>query len=175
MLIQFKEDLNKLDSEYEQYIRDHVNNVEKAYEWLVNNGIIEDNYSDYINSHDFSKWSMYEFEPYREYFYGKNKDSEKVLTNFNKAWLHHQHNNPHHWQHWVLVNDDEGEARALDMDYPYIIEMICDWWSFSFKKNDLNEIFNWFAEHEDKMILSDKTRTTVNDILDKIKEKLANA
>ena len=55
----------------------------------------------------------------------------------------------------------------------YIIEMICDWWSFSFKKGDLKEIFNWYEEHEKYMKLSDYTRRRVCAILSLIKSKLS--
>lgn len=82
----------------------------------------------------------------------------------------HIHRNPHHWQHWVLIHDDEP-AEYLDMPYEYIIEMICDWWSFSHKVGKLTEIFDWYKKHKD-MQLSDKTRKTVEDILDKIKNKI---
>ena len=51
--------------------------------------------------------------------------------------------------------------------------MICDWWSFSWKSGNLHEIFDWYKMHEKHMILSDYTRKTVEDILDKIKNKLA--
>ena len=58
------------------------------------------------------------------------------------------------------------------MPYNYIVEMICDWWSFSWNSGDLYEIFNWYNEHKNYIKLSDKTRKTVEDILSKIKEKL---
>ena len=54
----------------------------------------------------------------------------------------------------------------------YILEMMCDWWAFSWAKENLTEIFDWHAKHRDYMKLSDKTRKTVEDILDKIKQKL---
>lgn len=58
------------------------------------------------------------------------------------------------------------------MPYNYIIEMICDWWAFSWNGRNLNEIFDWYDKHKDYMKLSDATRKTVEDILSKIKEKL---
>ena len=60
----------------------------------------------------------------------------------------------------------------MDMPYNYIIEMICDWWAFSWVSGNLSEIFNWYDQHKDYMKLSDQTRKTVEDILSKIKEKL---
>ncbi|MCB5918336.1 DUF5662 family protein [Lachnospiraceae bacterium 210521-DFI.3.101] len=58
------------------------------------------------------------------------------------------------------------------MPYNYILEMVCDWWAFSWQKENLNEIFNWYNEHKDYMKLSPKTRKTVDSILEKMKEKL---
>ena len=58
------------------------------------------------------------------------------------------------------------------MPYNYIIEMICDWWAFSWNSGNLNEIFDWYDEHKDYMKLSEKTHKMVEDILSKIKDKL---
>ena len=58
------------------------------------------------------------------------------------------------------------------MPYVFIIEMVCDHWSFSWKSGDLYEIFNWYNEHKAGIKFSDKTRKTYESILDKIKEKL---
>ena len=60
----------------------------------------------------------------------------------------------------------------MDMPYNYIVEMICDWWAFSWKDENLNEIFEWYEEHKEYMKLSDTTRHTVETILIRIKEKL---
>ena len=96
-----------------------------------------------------------------------------VRQDFQLAWLHHIHHNPHHWQHWVLINDDSAEgAVCLEMPRCYIIEMICDWWSFSWAKDDLTEIFRWYDEHREHMLLAKNIRETVEDILSKMAEKL---
>ena len=166
--------------QYDDYIEQHKENVRKAYYWLINNNILTDysvdtlQYAHYLceSGHDQSKYGKEEYDAYDEYFYGKNK-SYKVIEDFNYAWLHHIHNNPHHWQYWVLINDnpDEGEI-VLDMPDEYIIEMICDWWSFSFKKGDLTEIFSWYKERSKYMKLSDNTRKKVENILYRINVKL---
>ena len=69
---------------------------------------------------------------------------KEVEDRFDAAWLHHQHNNPHHWQHWLLREDDGG-TKALEMDHLYVVEMVCDHWAFSWVKGDLYEILccNW--------------------------------
>ena len=161
---------------YDDYIQEHRENVAKAFNWLVDNNILNGYSTEVIDkarhlcefSHDQSKYSEEEYDAYDKYFYGGNKSYE-VVTNFNYAWLHHIHNNPHHWQHWVLINDDPGEGeKILDMPEEYIIEMICDWWSFSWKQNKLGEIFEWLDEHRPYMKLSDSTDLMVDNILEKI-------
>ena len=161
---------------YDEYIHEHKENVRKAYYWLVDKNILEGYSVDTLqhchylceSAHDQSKYSEEEYDAYDKYFYGNR--SYQVVEDFDYAWLHHIHNNPHHWQYWVLVNDEDGE-KILDMPDEYIIEMICDWWSFSWKSGDLTEIFKWYEDHPN-MKLSKNTRKKVEDILRKIKEKL---
>ena len=164
---------------YDNYLEQHKANVRKGFEWIRENlpELIEgfnDNYEWQIGiAHDQSKTQPDEYTAYDNYFYGNR--SYQVVQDFNKAWLLHIHRNPHHWQHWVLINDDPNEGEIiLDMDYIYILEMICDWWAFSWNSGDLTEIFKWYDQHKDYMKLSDKTRKTVEDILQKIKEKLGD-
>ena len=96
-----------MSARYDEYINEHKANVEKAYKWL------EKNLPDVLPSksagdeydicshncgfgHDQSKYDKEEYDAYDKYFYGGNKSYE-VVNNFNYAWLHHIHNNPHHW------------------------------------------------------------------------------
>ena len=123
---------------------------------------------------------MYEeYKPYDEYFNGpngiKNGDgpSKEVQEKFNYAWLHHIHNNPHHWQYWILTNDDpENGIAALEMPDHYILEMICDWWSFSWSKGDLYELFNWWNDHGDYIMLGEETRRKVIELLGLILDRV---
>ena len=154
---------------YDEYLYDHKMAVRKAYDWLIEHGIVLPCLTPTeLANHDASKSTAEEYKPYDDYFYG-NK-SHAVVKAFNYAWLHHIHNNPHHWQYWVLQHDDEPEE-ILEMPYAYIVEMICDWWSFSWRNGDLGTIFDWYEKHKN-MKLHDKTRKTVEDILDKIKMEL---
>lgn len=168
-----------MSREYDLYLEQHKRNVIKGLYWLRDNipEILElldpVDYEYQIRfGHDASKSEADEYDAYDKYFYGNNK-SYLVIQNFNEAWLKHIHRNPHHWQHWVLINGDPNEGIVvLDMPYKYIIEMICDWWSFSWNSGNLNEIFKWYDEHKEHMKLSSKTRKTVENILDKMNNKL---
>lgn len=163
-----------MSKEYDQYLQDHIANVRHAYSWLVSHfKDLESKIGDQFiifSAHDKSKYGDDEYKPYDDYFYGKNK-SFKVVQKFKYAWLHHIHNNPHHWQYWVLINDDEPEE-ALEMPWWYAIEMICDWWAFSWKDGNLYKIFDWYDEHKDKMKLHPNTRRFIEDILKRMKEEL---
>lgn len=160
-----------MSAEYTQYIVEHKANVEKAYHWLFDHNILDIHTArpTQIISHDLSKYQPEEYDAYDHYFYG-NK-TEAVKRDFDYAWLHHIHNNPHHWQYWVLVNDEDG-TKALEMPEEYAIEMVCDWWAFSHKSGNLKEIFDWYESHKKNMILHEKTKKFVEDLLDKIKKEL---
>lgn len=161
--------------QYDDYLRNHISNVQKAAEWLLLhfpdllNGVDESMLRNNLMSHDNSKYMVEEYGPYDAYFYGGNR-SHEVMTEFNNAWLHHIHHNPHHWQYWVLIHDDEPEE-VLFMPMEYVIEMIADWWSFSFRSGNLSEIFDWYDKHKD-MKLHPKTKKIIEDILDRIKAEL---
>lgn len=166
-----------MSKEYNEYLKEHRTNVAAAFYWIQKNlpdlliGVYD--YERQITAdHDTSKSDIEEYIAYDEYFYGKDK-SYYAKQQFNKAWLRHIHNNPHHWQYWVLINDDPNEGEVLiDMPYNYIIEMICDWWSFSFKQDKLDEIFKWYSDHKIYIKLSDYTRKQVEGILREIYKKL---
>lgn len=153
---------------YDEYLHDHIAGVNKAHEWMIDHNIAPASLLLTFMNHDSSKRDKEEYEAYDNYFY-KNK-SAKNTEAFNYAWLHHIHHNPHHWQYWVLIHDDEPEE-ALEMPEEYVIEMICDWWSFSWKSGNLYEIFDWYEKHKG-MKLHSKTRKLVEDILGKIKVEL---
>lgn len=182
------------NSQYEEYLITHISNVNKGYKWLkehLPDILSEDNYieetayygelDDIISQHDGSKYNQMpdadnyyelrcEYDAYAEYFYGNEKTPE-VKDAFDRAWLAHIHANPHHWQHWMLQNDEDG-LKLLDMPYVFIIEMLCDWWSFSWNKGNLYEIFEWYDERRNGILLSKNTRDKVEHILTLMEEKL---
>ena len=144
-----------MSQKYDEYILQHKSFVREAFDWLCKNTpelfLDEEQRAkveyQIVNAHDQSKYSKEEYDAYDNYFYGNR--SYEVVRVFNVAWLHHIHNNPHHWQYWILNNDNPDEGMILlDMPDEYILEMICDWWSFSWTKGDLYEIFNWYNERK---------------------------
>lgn len=169
-----------MSKEYDDYLVQHKANVGKAFDWFKE--FLPNLFWDMPGvdlewqiklAHDESKTTLEEYYAYDAYFYGNNNTSEKVVEAFQQAWLLHIHRNPHHWQYWVLINDDPGEGLiAKQMPYHYMIEMICDWWSFSWSSGDLTIIFAWYEERKEYMKLNKWTRALVESILFKIKDKL---
>lgn len=79
--------------------------------------------------HDLSKFSRAEWSPYVAQFYkpkvGPPENAERQ-ADFNRAWLHHIHANPHHWQHWML-HLDNGKTLVLIPAADLVHEMVADW------------------------------------------------
>lgn len=158
--------------EYDEYLNTHIDNVIKAWKEIlrsaIDDGDVVHNVDLLINSHDASKHDKDEYDAYLNHFYPANGgDIPDEDPEFDLAWLKHIHNNPHHWQYWVLVRDS-GETVGIDMPMESICEMLCDWSSFQFTgKGTANE---WYEKNKDKMILSDATRDIVEDLLERCKE-----
>lgn len=163
--------------QYDQYLQQHRTNVKRGFDWirenlphLVENNIDPEWQIEY--AHDQSKFDPEEYAAYDAYFYGGNR-SFSVVNEFRKAWLTHIHRNPHHWQHWILINDDPEEGVIImEMPYNHLLEMICDWWAFSWVASDLKLIFSWYNEHKNHIKLHSKTRLELESILDQIKAKM---
>lgn len=107
--------------------------------------------------HDLSKLRPDEWLPYQRYFYGENLVG--TLDEFNRAWLLHQHRNPHHWQYWILREDDGGTF-AMEMPDAYRREMLADWCGAgrALGKPDTRA---WYLANRDRIVLHANTRTWV--------------
>ena len=149
--------------EYKDYILAHQARVEKFADWLLEHcpevldEVDPDVFWDLIKAHDESKFSEEEFEPYAKKWFG---DGVKT-PEYEEAWKHHWMNNEHHPEYWL------GE----DMPYIYILEMLCDWGSFSIDKGDLRELSDFYynkAKDDPEKNLSEKTKTIIEEIIEKI-------
>lgn len=157
---------------YPQYIKRHTDAVREAFYYLKNIGAFSgmpeseiDKCERLVGKHDHSKYGDDEWDAYNAYFYGADRSVE-VEENFNRAWLHHIHENKHHWQHWVLIEDDSEGMKAIEIPDCYIMEMLCDWFSFSLMNNDITNILTWYDINRETMILHPTTRRKVENIID---------
>lgn len=163
LLNTINEGLDGYREENKKYIEDHKKRVKQFADWLKENlPELFDNidlalFDEMIDEHDDSKFSEEEFEPYAQKWFN---NSGKTLG-YEQAWEHHWMNNEHHPEHWL------GE----DMPYIYILEMICDWGSFSIEKKDFKELINFYydkAKDDEEKNLSDNTKFIIEEILTQI-------
>ena len=184
-------------NEYKKYIDEHITNIKKAFNeyapilcgLLV---IYDGNYTskedvhndpdinDVINQlymqltkqvqhHDSSKYNIEEFDLYRHKFYKADGEEELSDYEFNKAWLHHIHNNPHHPEYYIYTDyDNHYETMVYEMPNRYIAEMILDWIAMSYKFND--KVYNyWKKEGGHKaLIMHDNVVKKVDFIMEKL-------
>lgn len=167
----FKEEIGKLKTQeqnYLDYINEHINNVQIAWgtmkikldDFLPTN--VKMDVDKLVNEHDRSKFSPEEFDGYRQWYY-PYKDEEKDAEMYNKAWIHHYTNNPHHWQYW---KDKEGIE--LEQKIPYILEMIADWTAMGYKFNDTPQ--QYYEKEKNNIILTDDAREYLEDILKRLED-----
>lgn len=149
--------------EYKKYILNHKKRVKEFADWLKENlPLLFENvdielFDEIIDEHDESKFSEEEFAPYAEKWFNNGKETFE----YKEAWRHHWTHNEHHPEHWL------GE----DMPYIYILEMLCDWGSFSIEAGDLKELSKYYYEKaidDEEKDLSDATKEIIEDILSQI-------
>ena len=169
LLNMINENLDGYQEEYKNYVLEHKDRVKQYAEWLrgqlpeLFENIDLDLFNEMIQEHDESKFSDEEFEAYAQKFYGDKKDSFE----FEEAWKHHWTHNEHHPEFWL------GE----DMPYIYILEMICDWGSFSIASGDFKELSKFYyeqAKDDEEKNLSDNTKIIIEEILEKINSVLSS-
>jgi hypothetical protein len=127
--------------------------------------------------HDLSKFRPSEWFPYVEYFCTDRKSTEwfdlyaqyglaelapwgaSVLDRFDAAWLLHQRRNPHHWQYWMLREDDGGN-KLIPMPHEYLVEMLCDWIAAG-KAQGKPDTKAWYIANREKIVLRSRQRAWV--------------
>lgn len=110
--------------------------------------------------HDLSKFSPKEWTEYVHYFY----DGGENENGFDEAWLKHQHRNPHHWQHWVLREDDGG-TKLMEMPWPFVYEMVADWAGAGKAITGKWCVCSWYHENHHKILLHPATKELVRRLL----------
>lgn len=130
--------------------------------------------------HDWTKFTPAEWFPYVEYFYGANPIQRDktgyyhaglVGGSFDAAWNHHQKHNPHHWQYWILLMDnDEPRVKTLPMPRAYAREMVADWIGAG-RAQGKPDCEAWYLVNKDKITLSDDTRHCVEQFINEAKQK----
>lgn len=151
-------ELDKIGQRYKESLEEHIRNVRIAGKVLEVPGVL-------LQWHDHSKWEPPEYEAYAKQFKGGG-DPER----FPRAWLHHIHSNPHHWQHWIFPDGWTMDGSAMDgatveMPEHYVREMLADWHGASKTYAGCWSIAGWLAENAQKIMLHHKTTDLIHDIM----------
>ena len=117
--------------------------------------------------HDWSKFTPAEWGPYARRFGGGRSgvlDKSADAEEFHRAWTHHWHLNPHHWEHWLAFQDD-GSTRPMRMPEHFAREMAADWMGAGRAITGRWEVREWYAKNAHRIVLHDETRATVERLL----------
>lgn len=157
---------------YKQYVIDHKKRVKQFADWMKENlpevfsdidyNVDIDDFDELIREHDDSKFSEEEFDAYARFWYN-DSDHYDYDPEYETAWEHHWKNNEHHPEYWL----------GRDIPYIYILEMLCDWGSFSISEGNILELINYYydeARDDNEKDLSENTKKIIEEILSKIEE-----
>lgn len=106
--------------------------------------------------HDWDKFLPDEWFPYVMSFYGPQPRTTATKRAFDVAWLLHQHRNKHHWQFWLLPEDDGG-TKIIEMPPNDRAEMLADWSGAGLAQGKPNTR-EWYLKHRDIIRLGPQTR-----------------
>lgn len=136
--------------------------------------------------HDVSKLRPSELFSYAAYFYTKVESVEcgraralfglpelappgtMIKDHFNVSWLKHQRRNDHHWQYWLLKEDDGGDALPLSMPVPAVLEMVADWLGAGRAITGKWDAQGWYAKNKQNIVLRGETRELVERALSSV-------
>ena len=175
---------NDKEIEYLSYIKDHINNVRKAYMMYILPLLKKNNISKFfsdeefkkaavdvykrLGDHDASKFSDYEFDGYRAKWYPTNREMnydqdylDKMEERYAEAWDHHATHNPHHPKYWY----DPANNVSKDMDLSAIIEMICDWVAMGTFYGTSTLLWYENQAEEEKQYISPRSKEILEDLL----------
>jgi hypothetical protein len=154
--------------EYLDYLKEHYNNVQKAWKELQEKckdmKFIYDDFLFWeidteISRHDDSKMSIQEFVPYRIKFFPT--DSEVSGKEFEEAWDHHKKHNNHHWQTWV-----ERDYKNDNLWTIAIVHNVIDWVAMGYKFNDTAQ--DYYEKNKDQIKIPEQAEHYIYEIFSRL-------
>jgi hypothetical protein len=136
--------------------------------------------------HDLTKLKPQQWRAYLRHFYGEWPSIDEVVhirrrngvepkwnawsvkQSFDLAWNDHQKSERHHWQYWVLIEDDKPTPRALEMPYKTIKHMVADWigaTKAAGSDEPIEATQHWYLDRRYKIVLHARSRATVEYLL----------
>ena len=149
-----------------EYVMRHKKYVKLAYNLLIDEikkefPLTDDEFSTLANNieiHDLTKLEPDQAMVYAKYFW--EEKSPETTENYERVSLLHKLTNPHHPEFWMNEN---GETETMSVIY--VIEMICDWWSFGLSNNNPLRILQFYQENKMTFKFSNETSATIEKLL----------
>lgn len=120
--------------------------------------------------HDISKFRPGEFIAYADYYYDNHINTDQAHKPAVRddsphflAWLIHQKRNRHHWQWWIL-HQENSNTTVIPMSDQYIKEMVADWRGAG-KAQGKPDTMAWYKANRDNIVLHATTRIKVEQLL----------
>lgn len=118
--------------------------------------------------HDVSKFLPSEFFSYAKTYYNDKGISEYTPNDdIYIAWNAHQKRNKHHWQYYVLL-DENHVILPLDIPDKYLNEMVADMLAFSIDNPKAKSALDYYNSSKERMFLSRKSTHHLEDLLEKM-------
>ena len=155
--------------EYLDYIEEHVNNAQKAWNELQNKcKDMKFIYDDYVfnqidmevKEHDLSKLSEQEFVQYRKSFYPTDFENKYDMS---IAWEHHKINNNHHWENWTNKEYNNPYEKEI-----HCVHMVIDWMAMGYKFGGTTQ--NYYEKNKHKIKLPGWSVTFIYEIFERVGE-----
>lgn len=113
--------------------------------------------------HDWTKWVPPEWRAYVDRTEGDRVGRPVRGPFYDRTLLHHYRSNSHHWQHWVLIEND-GTVRPLEMPYDDAVEMVCDWIGAG-RSYERTNVTKWWRANRARIMLHTNTRRLVERLI----------
>ena len=158
-----KDTQTKANGEFAIRLSEHLANVRTGA------GIVGGISDEQIAAHDVSKLSEEEFDHYARQYCGDRGNP----SGYARAWLHHIHNNPHHWQYWMfsdgyMPKGSDVVDGMVPMPEKYLREMVADWLGASLTYTKSADMTKWLTENLPKIKLHPDTLSRLLVVLGEI-------
>lgn len=121
--------------------------------------------------HDMSAFSPKEFFEYAHaMFTSDGRFSFEPNDAFDYAFLLHTKHNKHHWQYWVIL-DENNDPYPLEMDYEYVLEYVVDLLAIGRIPHRGISVYHFFLENTPRIIMHRNTYCFVRDMLEEYQYK----
>ena len=127
--------------------------------------------------HDISKFGKHEFNQYATHFYDVNGNRNDVKSThgdfdpkeqsekFRYALLHHQNNNKHHWNYWIVIGN-KGSINPMPIPSVYLKEMVADWIGAGKAYTNKSNAKEWYEKEKGNMVLHERTKIEIEKLLE---------